>query len=73
MCWRLDDRVQRVLAREQSGQQVVVVAVVEAGAAAARWVVAVRWIVAELERPLPGAELERVVAVLEPLVERQQV
>ena len=51
MCWRLDDRVQRVLAREQSGQQVVVVAVVEAGAAAARWVVVV-W-----ERPLPGAEL----------------
>ena len=68
MCWRLDDRVQRVLAREQSGQQVVVVAVVEAGAgaAAARWVVV--W-----ERPLPGAELSLVVAGLEPLVERQQV
>ena len=51
MCWRRDDRAQRVLARGLSGQQVVVVAVVEAGAAAERWVVGA-W-----ERPLPGAEL----------------
>ena len=57
MCWRQDDRVQRVLKRGQTGQQVVEAVVAEAVAAAKRWVVAVRWIVAALERPLPGAEL----------------